>query len=104
MRNLNGVCYDRRDVLFCDAGLGKRGLCVVGGSMEGLFLKRRDQLCLELVLKVVAGEMRPEQAEQLLGISERTLRRYLKEYRKKGIGFIRHGNKGRAPANKKVFC
>jgi transposase len=68
--------------------------------MEGLVMKGWDQLCLELVLKVVAGEMSRVNAEHLLGISERTLRRYLEEYREKGIRFIRHGNSGRKPVNK----
>lgn len=69
--------------------------------MEGLVMKGWDQLCLELVSKVCSGQMRREQAEQLLQVNERTLRRYLKQYREHGIGFIRHGNKGRAPVNKK---
>jgi len=68
--------------------------------MEGLVMKGWDQLCLEMVLKVVEGKMRREQAEQLLGVSERTFRRYLSEFRKIGIRFVRHGNKGRAPVNK----
>ena len=68
--------------------------------MEGLVVKGWDQLCLELVSKVAQGQMRREQAEQLLGVAERTFRRYLRAYREEGIGFIRHGNKSRAPINK----
>jgi transposase len=68
--------------------------------MEGSVMKGWDQLCLELVCKVSQGQMRRGQAELLLGIKERTFRRYLKGYRERGIDFIRHGNKGRAPINK----
>ena len=63
-------------------------------------MKGWDQLCLEMVSKVVQGQMRREQAEQLLNVSERTLRRYLSEYRKVGLSFVRHGNRGRAPINR----
>lgn len=63
-------------------------------------MKGWDQLCLELVCKVSQGQMRREQAELLLGVKERTFRRYLRGYREAGIDFIRHGNRGRAPINK----
>lgn len=68
--------------------------------MEGFVMGKRDQMVLEVVCKVVGGKMRRDEAIKLLSISERTLRRYLSDYRNEGIAFIRHGNQGRAPVNK----
>ena len=39
-------------------------------------------------------------AAQVLNVSERTLQRYLKAYREKGLCFVYHGNIGKVPANK----
>lgn len=68
--------------------------------MEEMVLKTKDQLKLEIVCRTHTGEIERSEACKILSISERTLRRYLSEYRKNGISFIVHGNKGRSPANK----
>lgn len=60
----------------------------------------QEQLILEIVCKVETGKLTRPEGQKLLQISARTLRRYLKNYRKKGVGFVRHGNRGRAPKNK----
>src|ERR1700743_3212589 len=60
----------------------------------------QEQLILEIVCKIETGKLTRPEGQKLLQISARTLRRYLKDYRKKGIGFVRHGNRGRAPKNK----
>jgi transposase len=65
-----------------------------------LILGAQEQFILEVVCKVETGKLTRPFAQKLLQVSARTLRRYLKGYRKKGIGFIRHGNRGRAPKNK----
>lgn len=71
--------------------------------MEGFSLKSREQLIIDIVLKVVAGKMLNKDASIILGISKRTLRRYLKQYRHTGIYFVKHGNFRRYPANKSDF-
>jgi transposase-like protein len=69
--------------------------------MEGFVMKVRDQLKLEIVYKVLSGQMQRLDGQIILGISERTLRRYLRSYNKSGVSFVRHGNFRRAPLNRK---
>ena len=68
--------------------------------MEGFIVGKRDQFVLEVICKVNSGKMRREEACVLLKVSARTLRRYLRSYSHKGIAFVRHGNRNRAPFNK----
>lgn len=68
--------------------------------MKGLILKAKDQLRLEVVAKIESGRMTRKEGSFLLQVSERTLRRYIKHYREKGISFLQHGNCRRKPANK----
>jgi transposase len=60
----------------------------------------RAQLKLDLVVKVLAGQMDRKVAQGILNVSSRTLERYLAEYRTLGPGFMEHGNFGRSPVNK----
>jgi transposase-like protein len=73
--------------------------------MEEMILKSKDQLKLEIVHKTYSGELDRAEACQALKVSKRTLRRYISNYREKGISFLVHGNKKREPVNKtqKVF-
>lgn len=68
--------------------------------MEGFILKAKDQLKLEIVYKITGGQMSQKEAQKILQVSERTVRRYVHKYRRQGIGFIRHGNLRRRPRNK----
>lgn len=68
--------------------------------MERFIVRAKDQLKLEVICKVSSGHMSRFDGQILLNVSERTLRRYLKEYANKGIAFIRHGNCLRSPPNK----
>lgn len=68
--------------------------------LERLILKTEDQLKLEVVYKINSGHMSRFDGQTILKVSERTLRRYLKDYADKGIAFIRHGNCLRSPPNK----
>lgn len=69
--------------------------------MEGaVYLKTKDQLKLDLIYKVSSGQMGRKEAQELLEISQRTLERYLHQFREKGILAARHGNCSRKPANK----
>ena len=60
----------------------------------------QDLLVLEVIAKVEAKKLTRSEAETLLQVSNRTLKRYLHDYREDGMAFIRHGNKGRDPKNK----
>ncbi len=63
-------------------------------------LKTKDQLKLELIYKVEHDLISRADAQLLLQVSNSTLKRYIKGYREKGIGFLRHGNCLRKPVNK----
>lgn len=56
---------------------------------------------LQIVSKVAEKKMPRLDARTILQVSERTLRRYLRAYEEKGPLFLKHGNKGRSPSNKK---
>ncbi len=56
---------------------------------------------LQIISRVAEGKMPRFDAQNLLQVSERTLRRYLKAYAKKGPLFLKHGNHDKAPWNKK---
>ena len=58
-----------------------------------------EQLQLDVIAKVCVGKLCRKQAQQILNISERTLRRYLKAYAKSGPTFVKHGNYKKAPIN-----
>jgi transposase len=66
----------------------------------GVFVSAHEQLILEIVCKVEAGKILRPEAQMILQVTARTFRRYLKDYRKDGLGFVRHGNRRRSPINK----
>lgn len=63
-------------------------------------MRAKDQLKLEVICKVSSGHMSRFDGQKILCVSERTLRRYLKQYEDNGIAFIRHGNCLGSPPNK----
>lgn len=63
-------------------------------------LSKKEQLKLEIVVKVQTKVMSREKALLILQVSERTLRRYLDAYKTKDILFVKHGNRGKTPHNK----
>ena len=63
-------------------------------------MSAREQMELDVVGKVVAEMMTRKQAEQILNVSERTLRRYIKGYLIVGVQSIKHGNCNKAPVNR----
>ena len=67
--------------------------------MEGFILKAKDQLKLEVIYKILSGQMEQRDGQVILKVSERTLRRYLSDYSKEGMSFVRHGNWKRSPVN-----
>jgi transposase-like protein len=62
-------------------------------------LSKREQLKLEIVVKVYSGLMSRKNAIQILQCSERTLRRYLKDYKERDILFVKHKNCNKTPHN-----
>jgi transposase-like protein len=82
--------------------LVKKAKDLEGASMpgEGFIVRGADKLCLDIVYKVYSGQLTRKEGKALLNISSSTLKRYLRDFRKEGIGFILHGNRGRAPKNR----
>ena len=68
---------------------------------RGIVLSARDQLKLDLIGKVESQVMDRGTASMLLNISLRTLKRYIKSYREKGVRSLLHANRGKTPPNKK---
>ena len=60
----------------------------------------KSQFTVDVISKVIDGRISINSAVTLLSKSRRTVERYLSRYRKEGIRFVIHGNKGRAPVNK----
>jgi len=69
--------------------------------MGALVMGTDQQLRIQTIVKVATGKLKAREAMILLGVSERTLRRWIRGYGKNGIAFIRHGNCGKKPINKK---
>ena len=68
--------------------------------MGVLCMSARDQLKLDVIGKVVSDVFDRDRACLILDVSQRTIRRYLKGYRDKGLLFVKHGNYQRSPLNK----
>lgn len=68
--------------------------------MEGIQLNSLEQLKLDIVCRLINGTISKAESLQILDISERTLRRYVRAYKTKGVLFLKHGNYKRAPINK----
>ena len=67
--------------------------------MEGVTLTQKEQTRLQVLNSVLADQVPVCQAAEVLGVSERHLRRILAAYRKEGAVALAHGNRGRRPAN-----
>lgn len=63
-------------------------------------MSSQEELKFQVVTKVWTGKLRREDGANILNVSDRTLRRYLKNYEKKGVRFVKHGNFGKTPVNK----
>lgn len=67
---------------------------------EGLVLSTKERICLDVIYKVHTGQLSRRDARELLDISDSTLKRYLRDFKKEGMSFIVHGNRKREPRNK----
>ena len=63
-------------------------------------MNRKQHLKLDVITKILAGKIPRKLAVKILGVSERTIQRYLKAYKEKGLRFLYHGNTGKTPVNK----
>ncbi|MFA0164541.1 ISNCY family transposase [Vibrio splendidus] len=64
------------------------------------YMDSKSQFTVDIICKIIDGKISINSATTLLNKSRRTVERYLSRYRKEGIRFIIHGNRGRSPANK----
>lgn len=60
----------------------------------------KSQFTVDIISKVIDGRISINSGTTLLNKSRRTVERYLSRYRKEGIRFVVHGNRGRFPVNK----
>ena len=70
--------------------------------MGDLVVGTRNILEIQIISKLSNGELSYREAIEILQVSERSLRRWLRSYEEKGIAFVRHGNKGKTPHNKSL--
>ncbi|PSV49012.1 ISNCY family transposase [Photobacterium indicum] len=64
------------------------------------YMDSKSQFTVDIISKVIDGRISINSATTLLNKSRRTVERYLSRYRKEGIRFVVHGNRGRFPVNK----
>ena len=67
--------------------------------MKDVTLNQREQARLQVLNSVMEYQLPRAQAAELLGISERQLRRVLAAYRRDGAAALVHGNRGGKPRN-----
>ena len=63
-------------------------------------MSTRETLRLDLVSRVCTNQLDFKSVQRMLNVSERTLRRYICAFRKRGVLFIKHGNCKRVPYNR----
>ena len=68
--------------------------------MKGPTLNQREQRRLQVLNRVLGGQLRVKEACGLLGVGERHGWRLLAAYREEGAAALAHGNRGRPPAHK----
>ena len=67
--------------------------------MNDVTLNQREQARLQVLNSVLEYQLPTTQAAEVLGISERQVRRILAAYRREGAAALVHGNRGRQPRN-----
>ena len=68
--------------------------------MKDVTLNQREQARLRVLNSVLVYQLDRAQAAEIMGISERQLRRILAAYRREGAAALSHGNRGRRPATR----
>ena len=65
--------------------------------MKDVTLNQREQARLQVLNSLLEFQLPGAQAAEIIGISERQLRRFLAAYRRDGAAALVHGNRGRKP-------
>lgn len=60
----------------------------------------KKQLKIDIISLLDSEKISIDEARMALGVSQRSIERYLTLFKTKGIVFVNHGNEGRAPINK----
>ena len=68
--------------------------------MKGLTLNQKEQNRLQVMNRLLEGVLDVGEASELLGVSQRQVRRLRAAYREEGACALAHGNRGRAPIHK----
>ena len=68
-------------------------------SMKDVTLNQREQPRLQVLNSVLEYQLPRPPADEVMGISERQLRRVLATCRREGAAALSHGNRGRMPRN-----
>lgn len=63
-------------------------------------MNRKQQRRAEILGRLINGALSKDEAGRLLEITRRQIDRLVKDYRRRGLASVVHGNTGRAPANK----
>lgn len=67
---------------------------------ETLQLNTQEQKRIMILNRLMAGELKTQEAAQLVGRSPRQVQRWLAAYRARGVEAVVHGNRGRAPTHR----
>ncbi len=70
--------------------------------MYEMSLNSKEQLKLDIIARLFNGKITVLDAIKLLGKSSRTIYRYLSDYERNGVLFIKHGNYKKTPVNKTI--
>ena len=68
--------------------------------MKGLTLNQKEQNRLQVLNRLLEGVLDVGEASELLGVSQRQVRRLRAAHRQEGASALAHGNRGRAPIHK----
>lgn len=71
--------------------------------MQTVSLNSKEQLKLDVITKVIQQKLTIRSAQKILDKSERTIHRYLKQFRELGPLFVKHKNWNKPPANKTLW-
>ena len=67
--------------------------------MENVTLTPKEQSRLQVLNSLAAEHMTLDQAAEVMGVTQRHVRRILAAYRERGAAALAHGHRGRRPAN-----
>ena len=71
--------------------------------MQNVSLSAKEQLKLDVITKIIQDKLTRRSGQQILDVSERTLRRYIKDFQEHGPLFVKHKNWTNVPVNKTLL-